>query len=51
MPRFIVQRSAYDASRPWIVLCTFRSFNRVFGHYAERGEALRRVRDLIKSGR
>jgi len=43
-----VQKSSYDASRPFIVLATFRSFNRGMGRYATEEEAKRRVRDLAK---
>lgn len=46
MASFIVQKDTYDASRPFAVLRTFRSFNRVAGRYATKGQAKRRVRDL-----
>ena len=43
-----VVSSNYDGSRPWIVIATFRSFNRVIARYADRSNAMRRARDMNK---
>ena len=47
---FIVERSRFDASRPFAVVATFRSFNTVFGRYESWDKASRRARDLNKRG-
>ena len=44
--RFEIVISKYDASRPYAVIATFRSFNRVMGRYETEVQAKRRVSDL-----
>jgi hypothetical protein len=41
-----VQKMAYDAARPYAVVATFRSFNRVIARYEDETAAKRRARDL-----
>ncbi len=41
-----VQKMAFDASRPYAVVATFRRFNPVVGRYADKTSAKRRARDL-----
>jgi hypothetical protein len=43
---YVVEQRAYDASRPYAVVATFRSFNQVIARYAERANAQRRARDM-----
>jgi hypothetical protein len=45
---YIVATSTYDASRPFIVVHTKRSFNKVVGHYCTKEQAARRASDLNK---
>ncbi len=44
-----VIKSDYDASRPFAVIATFRSFNRVIARYADETKAKRRARDLNRN--
>ncbi len=37
---------AHDASRPFAVVATFRSFNRVIARYSDKQAAERRARDM-----
>jgi hypothetical protein len=46
---FVVIRSDYDASRPFIVVATFRTWNKVVGRYATIEQANRRARDLNRN--
>lgn len=46
MKAYITQKTTYDASRPYVVVATFRKFNVVVGHYADEQAAKRRARDL-----
>lgn len=46
---YIVEKSAFDASRPFVVVATFRSFNKVVGRYATKQEAGRRACDLNRA--
>lgn len=41
-----VQPLRGDAARPFAVVATFRSFNRVIERYETEGQAKRRARDL-----
>jgi hypothetical protein len=41
-----VQNSKFDASRPFAVVATFRSFRKIVGRYATEEQANRRARDL-----
>ena len=41
-----VQKMTFDAARPYAVVATFRSFNRVVGRYEDEAAAKRRARDL-----
>jgi hypothetical protein len=41
-----VKKLSFDAARPYAVVVTFRSFNRVVGSYQTEREAKRRARDL-----
>ena len=43
---FEVQKMTYDAARPYAVVATFRSFNRVIARYEDKARAERRARDL-----
>lgn len=49
-PKWIVERQNIDATRPWAVVATFRTSNRVNKRYATETQAIRRARDL-NSGR
>jgi hypothetical protein len=42
---FQVEKMSFDAARPYAVVATFRSFNRVIGRYATLEQAKRRARD------
>lgn len=44
-----VETHTYDTSRPYAVVATFRSFNRVVGRYADASKAKRRARDLNRT--
>jgi len=46
MKAYEVQKLTYDASRPYAVVATFRSFNRVIDRYSDESKAHRRARDL-----
>jgi len=46
--RYEIQKTTYDAARPFAVIATFRSFNRCVGRYATEAEAKRRARDLSR---
>ena len=41
-----VQKMTFDATRPYAVIATFRSFNRVIARYEDETAAKRRARDL-----
>ena len=41
-----VQKMTFDAARPYAVVATFRSFNRIVGRYENEATAKRRARDL-----
>jgi hypothetical protein len=41
-----VYKSNYDASRPYSVVATFRSFNNVIARYSTKEQANRRARDM-----
>lgn len=43
---FLVHLSNYDATRPYVVVATFRTFNQVKGRYATRAQADQRARYL-----
>jgi hypothetical protein len=43
-----VQKTTFDAARPFAVVATFRSFNRVIARYETEQQAKRRARDLNK---
>jgi hypothetical protein len=43
---FEVQKQTFDAARPFAVVATFRSFNRVVGRYEDEAAAKRRARYL-----
>ena len=43
-----VQKMTFDAARPYAVVATFRSFNRVIARYEDEAAAKRRARDLNK---
>jgi hypothetical protein len=45
---YIVKLSTYDATRPYMVVAMFRSFNRVAGRYETKEQATRRMRDLTR---
>lgn len=42
---FEVQKTTYDAARPYAVVATFRSFNRVVARYSDEQQAKRYARD------
>lgn len=46
---YIVERSNFDASRPWAVIRTFRNFNRIVQRYQDKAAAMRRARDMNKA--
>ncbi len=46
-----VQKMAYDASRPYAVVATFRRFSPVVARYEEESAAKRRARDLNRVSR
>jgi hypothetical protein len=46
-----VIKSNYDASQPYAVIATFRSFNKVMGRYSSVEQANRRARDLNRNSR
>lgn len=48
-PAYVVETHTYDTSRPFAVVATFRSFNRVVGRYADASKAKRRARDLNRT--
>lgn len=41
-----VIKSNYDASQPYAVVATFRSFNKVIARYSSIEQANRRARDM-----
>lgn len=43
---FIVQKQRFDAARPYAVVATFRSFNKIVSRYEDEQAAKRRARDL-----
>lgn len=43
-----VQKMTFDAARPYAVIATFRSFNKVIARYASEAQAKRRARDMNK---
>ena len=43
---FEVQKMIFDAARPYVVVATFRSFNRIVARYENEADAKRRARDL-----
>lgn len=48
---YAVLKSAYDASRPYAVIATFRTFNRVIERYADRAAAVRRAGDMNRAAK
>lgn len=46
---YIIERSSYDASRPWAVVRTFRRFNKIVQRYQDKAAAMRRARDMNKA--
>lgn len=44
--RYEVQHSKFDAARPFAVVATFRTFNKVVGRYETEEQAKRRARLL-----
>lgn len=46
MKAFVVEKTQYDATRPYAVVATFRRFNQVVGRYPDEAQAKRRARDL-----
>ncbi len=47
-PAYIVKKMHFDATRPWVVVATFRSFDRVVARYDNERDAKRRARDMNK---
>lgn len=45
-----VQKMTFDAARPYAVVATFRSFNKVIARYASEAQAKRRARNMNKRG-
>jgi hypothetical protein len=43
-----VQKMTFDAARPYAVVATFRSFNKVIERYSDETAAERRARDMNK---
>lgn len=41
-----IQQTTFDAARPWAVVTTLRTFNRVIARYADQEKARRYARDL-----
>lgn len=41
-----VQKSDYDATRPYAVVATFRHFNKIINRYETIEQAKRRARDM-----
>lgn len=41
-----VQKTTYDAARPYAVVATFRSFNKIIERYSDESAAKRRARDM-----
>lgn len=41
-----VQKMTFDAARPYAVVATFRSFNKVIARYSDEASAKRRARDM-----
>lgn len=48
---FEVEKHSFDATRPWAVVATYRSFNRVIQRYEDESAAKRRARDLNRLAR
>lgn len=48
---FEVQKMTYNVARPYAVVVTFRSFNKVIGRYETEQQANRRARDLNNAAR
>lgn len=46
MKAYEVKKMAYDAARPYAVIFTLRTFNRVIARYEDETAAKRRARDL-----
>lgn len=46
MQAYTVEKSDYDASRPYAVVCNLRSFNKIVARYADKSKANRRARDM-----
>jgi hypothetical protein len=44
--KYLVQKMTFDATRPYAVVATFRTFNRVVARYSTEEQAKRRARDL-----
>lgn len=44
--RYIVKPQSFDAARPFAVMATFRTFNRVIGRYETKKQAQNRARYL-----
>lgn len=44
-----VQKMTYDATRPFAVVATFRSFNKVIDRYSNEADAKRRARDMNRT--
>ena len=50
MNKYEVTKTDFDAARPYTVVATFRTFNRVVGRYETETQAKRRARDLNAKG-
>lgn len=50
-PDWIVQKDDFDAAKPYAVVATFRSFNKVKARYASDEQAKRRARDLNRAAK
>ncbi len=49
MKTYEVQKMTFDAARPYAVVATFRSFNKVIARYANEADAKRRARDMNRT--
>lgn len=48
MKPYIVERQSFDATRPYAVIRTFRSFNKVAGRYSDERQAKARASALTR---
>jgi hypothetical protein len=42
----VIVQNRFDAARPFAVIATFRSFNKIIARYSDEDSARRRARDM-----